>query len=80
MLNQEERKLVLSRGEICDIMRALTSVKRNFLYELQDENTTNERRKTAERSLDMWESLHTKVKEQLHEQDLEEENENCKEK
>lgn len=70
MLNQEERKLVLTRKEICDIMRALTSVKRSFLYELQDENTTNERRKIAEQSLDMWKSLHTKVKEQLHEQDL----------
>jgi len=63
--------LELTRGNVCDVLRAITSVRRNFIYEIRDEETTEERRKIAESSLAMWENLHREIKSQLDDFDKE---------
>ena len=65
MANNEMMNLNLTRGNVCDILRAVTSVKIDFMREIRDENTTDDRRKIAESSLAMWERLHSEIKNQL---------------
>jgi len=69
MANNEMMNLNLTRGNVCDVLRAITSVKIDFMREIKDENTTEDRRKIAESSLAMWERLHSEIKRQLNEFD-----------
>ena len=65
MANSEMMNLNLTRGNVCDVLRAITSVKIDFMREIRDENTTEDRRKIAESSLAMWDKLHGEIKCQL---------------
>lgn len=69
MSNMKMRTLELTRADICKIMTAITAVKCDFMKELRSEDISEDRRKIAESSLDMWKELHEKVKSQLEEQD-----------
>lgn len=66
MINSEIMNLNLTRGNVCDVLRAITSVRIDFIREIKDENTTDDRSKIAESSLAMWEKLHSEIKEQLN--------------
>ena len=66
MINSEMMNLNLTRGNVCDVLRAITSVRLDFMREIRYENTTEDRRKIAESSLAMWERLHNEIKEQLN--------------
>lgn len=70
MTNNEMMNLNLTRGSVCDVLRAITSVKIDFMREIRDENTTEDRRKIAESSLAMWEKLHNEIKNQLDKFDV----------
>lgn len=74
MMNSEMMNLNLTRGNVCDVLRAITSVKMDFMREIRDENTTEDRRKIAESSLVMWQSLYSEIKNQLNKYDEETEN------
>lgn len=69
MANGEMMNLNLTRGNVCDVLRAITSVKMDFMREIRDESTTEDRRKIAESSLAFWERLHSEIKSQLNEFD-----------
>ena len=74
MMNCEMMNLNLTRGNVCDVLRAITSVKMDFMREIRDENITEDRRKIAESSLVMWQSLYSEIKNQLNKYDEETEN------
>lgn len=69
MINEENRTIELNRGSVCDVLLAITHVKIDFMREIRDENTSEERKEIAERSLKKWEKLHEEIKKQLAEQD-----------
>lgn len=69
MANSEMMNLNLTRGNVCDVLRAITNIKIDFMREIRDESTTADRRKIAESSLAMWERLHSEIKNQLNEFD-----------
>lgn len=71
MKNVDIMTLNLSRLEVCDVRRAITSVMIAFMDEIGNPETTPERRKIAIRSLKYWEELKAKIVNQFDEQDAE---------
>ncbi len=69
MLNEEKRTIELNRKSVCNVLMAITSVKIDFMNEIESEDTTEDRRKIAKSSLEMWEKLHKEIKAQLDAQD-----------
>ena len=69
MANNEMMTLELSRHDMCDIKRALTAIIVDFHREISNQETTEDRRKTAESSLEMWKRLKARVDTQFAEQD-----------
>lgn len=63
--------LNLTRRNVCDVLRAITSVRIDFMNEIRDENTTADRKRIAESSLAMWENLYSEIKNQLSKYDEE---------
>lgn len=71
MINGEMINLNLTRRNVCDVLRAITSVRIDFMNEIRDENTTADRKRIAESSLAMWENLYSEIKNQLSKYDEE---------
>ncbi len=71
MPNSKIMNINLTRGEVCDVLRAITSVKVDFMREIRNESTTEDRRKIAESSFAMWEKLYNEIKSQLNKFDEE---------
>lgn len=61
--------LDLTRGNVCDILRAITSVRVSFMAEIADESTSEDRREVAKSSLNMWNKLRDEIKIQLAKHD-----------
>lgn len=72
MLNQEMRTVTMSRPDMIRVGQALTHLVLEFRNEVRDPNTTEERRKSAKCSLDMWERIRNEFDRQMDEQDPEE--------
>lgn len=68
-MNEEMRTLTLNRLDVCRIGTALTHIIIDFMEEIRDPNTSEDRKKIAESSLEMWKSIREEVFKQLHEQD-----------
>ena len=62
MPNSKIMNINLTRGEVCDVLRAITSVKVDFM---------RDRRKIAESSFAMCEKLYNEIKSQLNKFDEE---------
>ena len=69
MTNSEMMTLELSRHDMCDIKRALTTIIIDFRREISSQEITEDRRKIAKSSLEIWKRLKTKVDTQFAEQD-----------
>ena len=65
MANNEMMNLNLTRRDVCDILRAITSVRIDFRNEIRDENISEDRREIAKSSVEMWDRLHEEIKKQL---------------
>ncbi len=61
----ETMNLTLTRGQVCDVLRAVTNLKILFGNEVADENISEDRRKIARSSLAMWARLHNEIHQQL---------------
>lgn len=66
-MNYNERKVNLNvnRHEVCDILRATTSLFISLEKEATDPNTSPDRRKIAEGSAKYWRDFHDKIEAQL---------------
>lgn len=69
MMNHEKMTLTLSRIEMCDIRMALLHIVNDTEEELNDENTTADRKKVLEGTLKKWTTLREKVIRQFNDQD-----------
>lgn len=65
MRNSEMMSLQLTRGQVCDIKRALTHLCCEFMSEVNSDCISEDRRKVASASLYMWERLSSVVKSQI---------------
>ena len=65
MENTEMMKLNLTRHEVCQISLALTSLLCEMREELNGGNITDDRKKVLTSTIDMWEVLRGKVKNQI---------------
>ena len=72
MLNQEMRTVTMSRSDMLRVAQALTHMVWEFREEVEDPNTTEDRRRTARGSMEMWQRIRNEVDRQLDEQDPEE--------
>ena len=72
MLNQEMRTVTMTRSDMIRVGQALTHLVVEFRAEVNDPSTTEARRKAAQCSLDMWESIRNEFDRQMDEQDPEE--------
>ena len=57
--------LDLTRKNVCDILIAIINVKTDFIDEIADPTTSEDKRKIAKASLDMWDKLYKEIKIQL---------------
>lgn len=69
MTNTEMMKLDLTRHEVLQVNMALTNIIAEMRRELINEATTDDRKEVLIRSIDMWEELKGKIKEQFVLQD-----------
>lgn len=69
MANSEMMTLKLSRYDMCNIKRALTTIIFEFKDEVSNQEITEDRRQVAKSSMEMWRSLKTKVDTQFAKQD-----------
>lgn len=69
MLNQEMRTVTMTRSDMLRLGQALTHVVLAFRDEIRDPSTTEERKKAAKSSLDMWERIRGEFDRQMDEQD-----------
>lgn len=72
MLNQEIRTVTMNRSDMIRVGQALTHLVIEFRDEVRDPNTSEERRKAAKCSLDMWERIRSEFDRQISEQDPDE--------
>ena len=71
MLNQEMRTVTMNRSDMLRVAQALTHVVLGFRDEVRAA-TTEDRRRSAKCSLDMWERIRSEFDRQIDEQDPEE--------
>ena len=71
MLNQEMRTVTMNRSDMLRVAQALTHVVLGFRDEVRAA-TTEDRRRSAKCSLDMWERIRSEFDRQMDEQDPEE--------
>ena len=71
MLNQEMRTVTMSRSDMVRVGQALTHLVIDFRDEVRTA-TTEDRRRIARCSLDMWERIRSECDRQMDEQDPEE--------
>lgn len=71
MLNQEMRTVTMSRSDMVRVGQALTHLVIDFRDEVRTA-TTEDRRRIARCSLDMWERIRSEFDRQMDEQDPEE--------
>lgn len=71
MLNQEMRTVTMNRSDMLRVAQALTHVVLEFRDEVRTA-TTEDRRRSAKCSLDMWERICSEFDRQMDEQDPEE--------
>lgn len=69
MANNEMMTLELSRYDMCNIKRALTTIIFEFKDEISNQEITEDSRQVAKSSMEMWKMLKTKVDTQFAEQD-----------
>jgi len=69
MMNHEKMTLTLSRLDMCDIRMALLHIVNGTQDELNDENTTADRKRVLEGTLKKWTALREEVIRQFNEQD-----------
>ena len=69
MTNTDMMKLDLTRHEVLQVDLALINLTAEMRRELIDETTTDDRKEVLIRSIDMWEALKGKIKEQFVLQD-----------
>lgn len=72
MLNQEMRTVTMSRSDMLRVRRALTCVVLDLQREIENSETTEDRRQIAKSSLAMWERIRSEFTTQLDAQDPEE--------
>lgn len=68
MENEKKRFIYVDRVQVCDILLALGSVRREFLNRLNDDLGDDEKERCF-RAYDKWDALHSVVKSQLDLQD-----------
>lgn len=68
-MNEEIISISLSRNDVCDVLMAIHNVEHDYMQEIRDEGTDETRREIAKSSLQKWEKLHGKIKEQISAQD-----------
>lgn len=70
MTNGEIMKIELSRIEVIDIKMAIQHIIFDFQDEIRDENTSEDRKRIAQSSIDhRWQPLLDKIERQFEEQD-----------
>lgn len=62
-------KLNLTRSEVCDLMLATTSIVCEARTEMNDKNTSKERKNILSGTITKWQGLHDLIKDQLEEND-----------
>lgn len=70
MTNNEIMKLNLTRHEVCQIRLGLTGLISEMKSELNNENTTDDRKDVLISSINMWETLKSKICNQFKMQDI----------
>lgn len=68
MMNNEMMTLNLTRGDVCSLRLALISVIHDMQDEMNDENTSENRKKVLEKSIGMWKNLRAEIIKQFDEQ------------
>lgn len=63
--NERTVNLKVTRAEVCDILRAMTSLAVNFDMEASDPATTEDRRKICASSAKFWRERRDKIETQL---------------
>lgn len=71
MPNSTDMTLKLKRLEICDLLLATTLIVSDSRTEMNDPETSEDRKKILEGTIKKWQALHDKLKEQLEAQDEE---------
>ena len=71
MINDEIRTIKLERLSVCHVLMAITHLRCDCMKELDDDSISDDRRKVAQSSLQKWNNLHEKIKNQLEGQDKE---------
>lgn len=69
MLNAEEYTITMDRGDILRLRQACTAVYWEFRNEAEAEETSEERKRIAKGSAEMWKRIRDEVDHQIEEQD-----------
>ena len=69
MLNEKTYTLKVNRIKVVDLMMACTSIWADATTEMNDPNTSEDRKKVLEGTVRKWKGLHDELKEQLEAQD-----------
>ena len=69
MMNYEMMKLELRRIDVCDVSMAITCIICDMETELNDINTTDDRKEILQGSIRKWQKLKDEVKRQFEAQD-----------
>lgn len=71
MKNHDKMTLELNRIEVLDVKLAILGIIFDAREELNDENTSEDRKKVLEGTIKKWTNLRDKIKTQFEEQDAE---------
>lgn len=69
MLNEKTYTVKVNRLKVIDLMMACTSIWGDAMTEMNDPNTSADRKAVLDGTVKKWKALHDELKEQLDEQD-----------